>query len=148
MMNVWVKSQRDGLVRAADIIRVQGDEKSIQLWHRAAGDPTPSSVTVCEVPRRTPELPGDFAEQLTLVIAQYEKDFALIEAVQGSAGWGWMIRDASTVRPRYYPTSIPSGAGESYGPEQAAGPVETSTWGSDPLDQERPPSTGPGTWRP
>jgi hypothetical protein len=147
-MNVWVKSQRDGLVRAADILRVRGDEKSVQVWHRAAGDPTPSSVTVCDVPRRTPELPGDFAEQLTLLIAQYEKDFALIEAVHGSSGWGWRITDASSLRPRYYPVSLPAGAGGSCGPERAAEPVETPAWGSDPYDEERPPSTGPGTWRP
>jgi hypothetical protein len=148
MMNVWVKTRRDGLVRAADIIRVQGDVKSIRVWHRAASNATPSSVTVCEVPRRTPKLPGDFAEQLALVIAQYEKDFALIEAVHGSSGWGWMITDAFTVRPQYYPAPLPSGTSEPCGPEPAAGPVETPSWGRDLLDEEASPSTGPGIWRP
>ncbi|GAA4633240.1 hypothetical protein GCM10023196_070000 [Actinoallomurus vinaceus] len=138
MMNVWVKTRRDGLVRAADILRIQGDGRSVRVWHRAASDTTPSSVAVCEVPRRTPKLPGDFAEQLALVIAQYQKDFALVEAVRQPSGWGWMITDALAVRPQYYcPTPIPPSAGEPFGSEPSAGPVETPGLGRFLPDNER-----------
>lgn len=125
-MNVWVKTRRDGLVRAADIVRIQGDGESVRVWRRATGDTTPSAVTVCEVPRRTPKLPGDFAEQLALVIAQYQKDFALVEAVHQPSGWGWMISDALAVRPQYYcPTPLPPSTSETCGSEPSAAPAGT-----------------------
>lgn len=138
MGNVWVKTRRDGLVRAADIVRIRGDGECVRVWRRTAGDTAPSAITVCDVPRRTPKLPGDFAAQLALLIAQYQNDFAVIEAVHQPSGWGWMISDTLAVRPRYYcATALSPDTSEPGGPEPATGSVESLGWGRFVSDRER-----------
>jgi len=97
MMNVWVKTHHDGLIRAACIIRIENDGAALRVWHRAGGDAAVSSVKVCEVPDLNSKLPETFGEQLAAAIAIEADNLAVLEAVHGPSGWYWRTADYAHV---------------------------------------------------